>query len=449
MSTTVAMEPTGNVPAFQTLKLPQAKAPDFDFTAGLQEINTPPSAAPVEKKPEVEKKSEPKPEEKPEPKPDPEVKTETKKVETPFGNLEVPEQKAEKKPEPKPEAKVEPEEDEEPMPVLPDSRKKQEEALVAKERDLRAARRELKAKQTELEEARAKTAAQPVNVQEADEYKQLASKHQAAQEEIEKRKQDIESYRKRELIWNVKNSEDYQKSVMEPWNQISLDATDIATTGIISYNDIYAIAALPALEQKSKLREIREGMDAHDYTALVGLLPKIKEVQERALTLEQGAQQHQELLREERDKQQKEAQSRYTKDLTAERKNFRPIFDQKFIPNHSDPEVQKSIQAANSFIDNTNWYDVPADKQAQIMEVAGKASLAIQLMESQHRQEKEDMQKQIDDLQKEKDELEATTKKLSKASPGAGGNSTQRQSTEPLKVDAKDFSTKTAAEWLT
>lgn len=441
--TTVAIEPlTAQVPAFQTLKTPAAKAPSFDFDAGLKEIATRTEAPPVEKEPKVEEPTpEPEVEELPEieieKKPDP--KDEEPKFESPLGDVDV----EEKKPQPKPEPQ-----EEEAMPQLPQARKKQEEAFAAKERDLRAAKRLLKDKEEALEAANKRVATEPVNIQDSAEYKEAQQKLQAYEEKLTAREKAIEDYRKRESIWNLKESEDYKKSVMEPWQAIQVEIADVASTGTISDKDIFTLAQLPPLEQKAQLRALREGMDAHDYTSLVNILPKIKEVTTRAQSLETQATEHQELIKSERDRQVKEAQQRYAGDLTKERKVCRPEFDEKFIPNHKDPEVQRSIQQANEFIDNTNWYDVPADKQARILEVAGKANLAIQLMESQHRQEKEALQKEIDDLKKEKEESEKAIKKLSKATPAAGGNSNARPAAEELTVDAKNFSTKTAAEWL-
>jgi hypothetical protein len=402
------------VPAFQQLEaLHKPKVDTFDIGQMVREVETR-ANNPVE-----EEEDEIVPDEVVEETPVEQVE------EVPNGSLDTPLGKVDLAKGEKPNVEVQ-EEVEEPEPELPPSQKKAKAEFVRLHKENRAQKKELadlpKIKE-ELEQLRSRKP--EVKLDEIPEYTAAQQQLQQAREELEKHKAELNEARKVVAIADFKKTPEYENGVVKPWRDSILPSiNEIAKEKGIDPETIKSlIQTRDQTQRKARFNEIVSGaeLDTYDQQRLIKAINDYDSLAERHKFLEDNAIKAQEMTEGERKAKAQQDEKAYRDTLTNNIRAFRTQAQSK-LPEfvREDPAFKEAISKIDPIIDQADWYSVPVEKQAQLLEIAMKAPLVNQLQSIKYQKDISERDEKIKTLEGEKTELEKSIKKLSKATPSAG-----------------------------
>jgi len=323
-------------------------------------------------------------------------------------------------------------------PELPASRKAAQSAFAAKDREIKTLAKQVK----ELEPLAAK----------AKELEEIVAKAPKVDPEIEARlaavearnkelETQAETYKKELYATNVEKSDEFKQLVTDPFTnsiQPVIRAITKATNGVISKATIDDIVVTQdPSERHEKLRALREQLDPADYQELAAMIPEYRKVIENRSKLTANAQQTVALKQREQEQGMQKAREEYQKNLKAEL----PLHDSRlktevFAGIEADETLEEKLNQASKNLENFNWYESTVPQQAAVKAALKNFPIALTFAKVEINKLKEEKV----NLENRVKELESATKKLTKASPAAGGSTTgaQRVNTEPEEVGKLD-----------
>jgi len=354
------------------------------------------------------------------------------KIDSPLGDIEIPDKKAEKKPE------VEEEDDDKAWEEVAGSQTKQKKAFIGlrqKEKELKQTKNQLAEYQRQVEELQSRKPEVRVDPE-------FQTRYEALEEKFKAQEQELTNFRKDAAVYRVEKSPDYLNKVQKPFEEeiqpVIIDLTK-ATNGQLNKNVFDTLARLDPVTYREEMRKLKETLEPGDYQELAITIPKYRQVIIQNKELRENADKIIALKQRELEQQQQGWEQEYKKELTGLLAKKDEALAKQLFSHIEDPEVKEMIEGARgqmgAKLEGFDWHKAPVEAQAAVMAGVKNYPIVVQIMGKQISA----LENKLAEAEKKCGELEKAQKQMVKAIPGAGVSSSgdKNKDSEPEVFEGK------------
>lgn len=361
-----------------------------------------------------------------------EEKSDAIKIDSPLGEVEIPDKKVEKKPE------VEEEDDDKAWEEVAGSQTKQKKAFIGlrqKEKELKQTKNQLAEYQRQVEELQSRKPEVRVDPE-------FQTRYEALEEKFKSQEQELTNFRKDAAVYRVEKSQDYISKVDKPFKEevqpVIIDLTK-ATNGLVNKNVFDHLAQIDPVTYREEMRKLKETLEPSDYQELAAAVPKYREVIKNNIELRENADKIIALKQRELEQQQQGWEQEYKKELSGLLVKKDEALAKTLFNHIEDPELKEMIEGARgqmgAKLEGFDWHKAPVEAQAAVMAGVKNYPIVVQIMGKQISA----LETKLADAEKENTELKKAQKQMVKAIPGAGVSSSgdKNKDSEPEVFEGK------------